>query len=750
MANPAPQGVSAGHNHTCWIQESPNSQAQLYCQGSNEFGQVGLPTYGSAIRPKNRISIPGAEAPTTVSAGLQATFFTTESGKLYGFGRNLYGVLATSSSNMDESTTPIRVGGSLLQEFVIKVKVSYSGQACALTATRKLFCWGDAIYGAVGDGNAATIDSSDREVATPVLIASDVVDFDLGVFHGCLLKNSSSQLDQQKAFCWGDNSDGELALGSPSQPVPTPTLSPLFTKEAPLRVALGADHSCFLTTKGKVFCVGKNNLSQLGVQSTESPIYQLTQAAALPIAGSDSLLTSGVNSNCLINKSQTSVISISCWGQSIHGQLGRVTSLNSLLPGPVPLSNSGFNVQEIRSASQGGYHLCLQTQSKTFCIGDNFQGAIRPLTQSGLTPTRVSLPSISTQSQFFFKDAIRSYGGLTCLLINPQNLTCFGNLFGIVNSSSQMGEGPNHVAQIPLPENSSARVFAISLQAICLITQSNKVFCRGTGQIPEDNPTWHQIVFPSSSFTPQILSAGESHFCALSKIESKIFCWGAGPLGQLGNGSLEPNISTAPVEVSLSVPNLQWLSSGDHHTCTGNGYATWCWGRGAERQISGTQILASLTPRLLEFSERISILSGELGGSTSCFLLSNYKIRCMGDHRFAQTGLITAFDGLAPPIAIMMPFKSFSVGTRNGCSLSGPSRIACWGYAQENVLGISAQSLVTSPRLLSQNIANVVALLSEDGASFAINSIGQVFAWGQNKDRRLGIETRYFNFVELN
>jgi alpha-tubulin suppressor-like RCC1 family protein len=71
------------------------------------------------------------------------------------------------------------------------------------------------------------------------------------------------------AYCWGDNTQGSLGAG------PTPPQQPHAVKvtatgeEAVLDIAVGEDHTCFLTAVG-IRCVGDNMQGQLGDGTTAS------------------------------------------------------------------------------------------------------------------------------------------------------------------------------------------------------------------------------------------------------------------------------------------------------------------------------------------------------------------------------------------------------------------------------------------------------------------------------------------------
>jgi alpha-tubulin suppressor-like RCC1 family protein len=69
------------------------------------------------------------------------------------------------------------------------------------------------------------------------------------------------------AYCWGDNSNGQLGDNSQSNRLaPVPVSMPAGVTFA--AISAGDNHSCALSTTGVVFCWGSNNLMQLGIPRT--------------------------------------------------------------------------------------------------------------------------------------------------------------------------------------------------------------------------------------------------------------------------------------------------------------------------------------------------------------------------------------------------------------------------------------------------------------------------------------------------
>jgi alpha-tubulin suppressor-like RCC1 family protein len=80
----------------------------------------------------------------------------------------------------------------------------------------------------------------------------------VGGFHACGVTTTGM------AYCWGDNSEGELGIGSPdAHPHPTPASVSGGMKWATVSAGLGS-MTCGVTTNGITYCWGANINGALG------------------------------------------------------------------------------------------------------------------------------------------------------------------------------------------------------------------------------------------------------------------------------------------------------------------------------------------------------------------------------------------------------------------------------------------------------------------------------------------------------
>src|SRR2546422_16564 len=129
------------------------------------------------------------------------------------------------------------------------------------------------------------------------------------------------------AYCWGDNSSGQLGDGTTMN-----RLSPVLV-QPPARVSFaavtaGAAHTCGLTpVAGTAYCWGSNSVGQLGDGTT---MNRLTPVLVQPPTGvSFAAVRAGTAHTCGLTPVAGTAY---CWGANAGGQLGDGTMTDRLTP----------------------------------------------------------------------------------------------------------------------------------------------------------------------------------------------------------------------------------------------------------------------------------------------------------------------------------------------------------------------------------------------------------------------------------
>jgi alpha-tubulin suppressor-like RCC1 family protein len=229
--------VAAGNEYACGL-----VAGTAYCWGDNYLGQLGDGTTSPHATPQQ---VTGGLQFADIAAGSFHACGLTSGGVLYCWGANTSGELGNGGTT--SSSAPVVVSGSLHFEAV----AAGNAFTCALDLTGKAYCWGANTYGAVGNG------SSGNMLTSPTLVSGGAAFTSLaaGAFHVCGITSGGA------AYCWGDNSHGQVGDGSTTdRNVPTLVSgSTAFTE-----IGAGFGHSCALTGADLMYCWGDNSSGQIG------------------------------------------------------------------------------------------------------------------------------------------------------------------------------------------------------------------------------------------------------------------------------------------------------------------------------------------------------------------------------------------------------------------------------------------------------------------------------------------------------
>lgn len=252
--------ISSGLDHGCAVEAGTRD---TYCWGWDEFGQLGDGGLQQTPVPKRILgsSLFGFDA---VSAGWALTCATTPGGAGYCWGLNKYGQLGDSTVLDQYAPMPVS-GGHTFQSIRVSLygnlsnfgDESFPGDACGVTPAGDAYCWGHNVYGQLGFGSASQFSS------VPVKVFGGLAFAEVSPSGG----HTCGVTTDGDAYCWGENIYGQLGDGTISStgaPAPIAVVGGHKFRF----VGTGFGLSCGITTDDEVYCWGRNNYGQLGDGTT--------------------------------------------------------------------------------------------------------------------------------------------------------------------------------------------------------------------------------------------------------------------------------------------------------------------------------------------------------------------------------------------------------------------------------------------------------------------------------------------------
>ncbi len=336
--------------------------------------------------------------------------------------------------------------------------------ACAVDNDGTVYCWGSNSSGQLGDGSA-----TDKSGPSPVTGGSlRFSSVSAGGVHTCAITIA------RRAYCWGDNSSGQLGTGQLGSSALEPVQ--VLTDELLVRIAAGNGHTCAVTEDGAALCWGAQSAGQLGIGSSgPDPRTSPERVAGGLIVRT---ISAGAEHTCAVATDGAGY----CWGAGNAGQLGTGMGSGAELP---TLVAGGLLFDDIVA---GVNHTCGVTPDlEVYCWGDGSSGQLGTGNlSSSQTPVRVPLEV----SDAIEEGAVGAGGAYSCAAFG-ETMRCWG-----FNDAGQLGNGTTTSATSPVEVVGGRTFLAISTS-----------------------------LAPFSGFT-----------CGIT-LEEIVFCWGAGSSGQLGNGS---------------------------------------------------------------------------------------------------------------------------------------------------------------------------------------------------------------------
>lgn len=322
--------------------------------------------------------------------------------------------------------------------------------------------------------------------------------------------------------------------------------------------------------------------------------------------------------------------------------------------------------------------------------------------------------------------------GSTCAVRASGEVACWGVI--------AEGRGVNKVAGI----GDATRV-VVGRHHACVLTRTGQVSCFGP---PESNPVRlagrgpGALVSGAPSLVPlsvraSHLALGDRFSCALGE-DASVWCWGAGSLGQLGDGTTES--SEAPRKV-ISLGRTKWLTAGEANACAldTDGLAR-CWGVEVHYSRSASEMPSPIPSRATLLDRAPSIrLATSHGGAALSTTGNVLPFVLLGESQGGEVegggGPWTLSATPVGPVALH-DAVDFAGGSGHWCGRTKAGVVWCSGSNELGQLGDGSRRGRSEARAVPGLGAAEQLVSGDDHVCVRVG--GRVFCWGSDRGNAVG------------
>ena len=740
------------------------SEGNVYMFGRNDFGQLGLGDTQNRLVPT---VVPGITNAHSIACGQSFTLVRTTGSTVYAFGVNTNGQLGDGTTTT--RTSPVQVVGITTATMVA------AGQTHSLflRANGTVVGYGGNALGQLGSGSVSTTNTTLVTASMPSATARFIA---CGTYHSMFL------LDSGAAYMFGDNTYYQLGVSTPTS-LATPVIVAGISNV--VSGACGDTHTVLVRYNGEVVSYGRNNAGQLGVGD------KLTKTSpTIIVAGTlNSALGLSISVDAGLNHSVIALAdgTVKVCGSNSNGQLGAGTTVTEYL---TPTTLTGYSAYSVGCGRNHTLLLLNNTVVYTSAIvafGDNTYGQMGDA-QSNITtrwfPNRI-YESTGT------KKLARTSGQHGAYVDSDGVLYMKGS-----NSFGQIGDGTSITSNIAKPVSSLVdRIVSVSGAdaSTYAVTSTGSLYVWGvnTNSVLGDGTTISKnrpVLVNGGSLSGKTVVAVAAMYNQCFALDSLggVHAWGinlasASPVaGYLGDGT---NVNrTTPVAInggSLAGKSVVKVSPGNGTTNGGtftlaidSTGALHGWGHNSVLAPSSSSgVIIALSPVLIAsgtVTVNVKFVSCSSGGLSSAGHMgavdTTGTLHMAGRGDYGQMGnnttanppswiTINTFGSLVGKLVI-----DVSCGPLSTLALDSTGRVHAWGYNAAGLGDNTTNQRTTPVAITGGSLANktVIAIAmccplvaNGEASSYALDSTGQMHAWGYNANGQLGDGTKINRLVPV-
>lgn len=727
--------VSAGFASACGL----DIDGIAWCWGRNLNGELGIgassndnPTPQRALSPVPLVQV----ALTTFSVNAR-----DESGTLYTWGSDSYGLLGNGAGSTSDVTVPQAIDTGHTYAALTET----GNHACAIEAsTYNVWCWGYNGDGQVGAKTDYANKPSPTQVKDANNAAFTATSLTGGELSTCAISRANSQL-----YCWGRNGEAQLGNGTiTSIDYATLGAGGMYARKA----GSGSTswHTCAMSLgTERMSCWGEN--SEYGVSpiagNKTSPVrvpFLSSEVAQSPaLYKSDGTTTLGVGGTTVTPQLKATLTTVDTTNDTQMKLCAEVKPVGTAFTGTfaycsATVANNALATITMSGLSVGAYHLRYRVESTYYGITTS-----RTWGANDESATDVVIAASEASGASQAKEVITGVNS-TCALDAEGNAFCWGN-----NANKQLGSDVAGSTATPTLVSGGHKFSQIVSGGInyCGL-EGGTAYCWGVStygilgdsSVTVDTATPVAVV-GNHSFAS--LAGGGTFVCGIDT-DGRAWCWGQNELYQLGNGTTSP--SATPIAVGGSV-NFREVVALEGAACGRDVSNTiWCWGSNYFGQTGQASLGAgsyTTVPTPISSTRKFSKLGGSRAHICGIEVLTN-EVFCWGQGDMNQLGNGNAVNSYIPVGVTITGTTSAMKATdlvginQTSCARSNSDqRFYCWGAGNHGEFGDGSTNTYSNATPAFENrILRVIRSGTNTEHSCAFEKASDfLYCWGENDDR---------------
>lgn len=548
-------------------------------------------------------------------------------------------------------------------------------------------------------------------------VGETIIDYDLGGM------NSAVITSEGRVFTWGANNVGQLGDNSvlnKRNPTEITNNFNLNIGEKITKIIMGGFTNSAISSEGRIYTWGSGYVGQLGdgVWARRSMPEEITE--------SFDLYTEEKITNVLISENHSAAMTskgrIFIWGWISTEYDGE--TIIEYYDFPLDITE-WFNLsvgEIVNEISLGSYHsVAVTSKGRVFTWGANYNGQLGNGERTAYYDVPNRFPTeITNQFSLRIEESIIHVSGgdkHSAAITSAGRIFTWGN-----NSYGQLGGEPfNYDVTYPIDITDNFRLL------------ENEIFAE--------------------------VSLGSNHSAAITS-EGRVFMWGNNESGELGDGTfqykLEPIDITSNFNLDIEEKIVSVNLGSIHSSAVTSSGKIFTWGNNDDGQLGDNTLTEKNLPT--EITNKFSYHIGEtisevvLGWQHSISATYSGKIFTWGNNGSGRLGNGDSNNEFTP-IEISDQFylnngetiQKFDYGDKNSAAITSEGRLFTWGYNTEGGLGDGTSDNRNIPTEITNNFnLDIGETITEVDIgtrySLATTSTGKLFTWGSEyKSNEYGV-----------